>query len=57
MRLRRLHPKAVYKEDQGQLVGPVRKGTDPASTLVEILRSLVPPAEVAVVSQVGAARG
>jgi transcription-repair coupling factor (superfamily II helicase) len=57
VRLGRIWPHAVYKEDQGQLVGPVRKGTDPASTLVEILRSLVPPAEGAVVSQVGAARG
>ena len=44
------------RRTRAQLVGPVRKGTDPASTLVEILRTLVPPAEGAVVSQAGTTR-
>jgi hypothetical protein len=57
VRLGRVWPRAVYKEDQSQLVGPVRKGTDTASALVEILRALVPPAESVAVSQAGAAGG
>lgn len=56
VRLGRVWPQAVYKQDQGQLVGPVRKGTDPASTLVEVLRALVPPAQNAPVSQAAAAQ-
>jgi transcription-repair coupling factor (superfamily II helicase) len=43
VRLGRLWPHAVYKEDQGQLVGPLQKGVDPALALVEMLRALVPP--------------
>jgi transcription-repair coupling factor (superfamily II helicase) len=43
VRLGRLWPRAVYKEDLGQLVGPMRKGADPAMALVEMLRALVPP--------------
>ena len=43
VRLGRLWPHAVYKEDQGQLVGPLPKGVDPALALVDLLRALVPP--------------
>jgi transcription-repair coupling factor (superfamily II helicase) len=43
VRLGRLWPRAVYKEDQGQLVGPLRKAEDPARALVDMLRALVPP--------------
>ena len=42
VRLGRLWPHAVYKEDQAQLVGPLRKAADPAGALVEMLRALVP---------------
>jgi transcription-repair coupling factor (superfamily II helicase) len=42
VRLGRLWPKAVYKEDQAQLVGPLRKVDDPARALVDMLRALVP---------------
>ena len=44
VRLARLWPRAVYKQDQGQLVGPLRGATDPAAALVDMLRALVPPA-------------
>jgi transcription-repair coupling factor (superfamily II helicase) len=47
VRLGRVWPHSVYKEDQSQLVGPVRKGADPASTLVDILRALIPPVDAA----------
>ena len=57
VRLGRVWPHAIYKEDQGQLVGPVRKGADPASTLVEILRALIPPVEGQVVAKVAATTG
>jgi transcription-repair coupling factor (superfamily II helicase) len=43
VRLGRLWPRAVYKEDPGQLVGPLPKGQEPARALVELLRALVPP--------------
>ena len=43
VRLGRLWPQAVYKEDQGQLVGPLKKGVDPALALAELFRALVPP--------------
>jgi len=43
VRLGRLWPRAVYKPDQGQLVGPLRGAADPAAALVEMLRALVPP--------------
>ncbi|HUB69112.1 MAG TPA: transcription-repair coupling factor [Acidimicrobiales bacterium] len=44
VRLSRIWPRAVYKEDQGQLVGPLKKSPDPAQALVDLLRALVPPA-------------
>jgi transcription-repair coupling factor (superfamily II helicase) len=43
MRLRRLARDAIYKEDQRQLVVPIRRGTDPAPFLVGFLRELIPP--------------
>ena len=42
VRLGRLWPHTVYKEDLGQLVGPLPKGVDPARALVDLLRALVP---------------
>ncbi len=45
LRLRRLHPKAVWKEEVGQLVVPVPKkveGLDLVSWIVDLLRTLVP---------------
>jgi transcription-repair coupling factor (superfamily II helicase) len=50
IRLQRLHPKAVYKEDLGQLVLPLPRGTDPAPAIVELLRELVPQEEASVAS-------
>ena len=43
VRLGRLWPRAVYKQDLGQLVGPLRGGADTTAALVELLRALVPP--------------
>ncbi|MDP9387323.1 MAG: transcription-repair coupling factor [Actinomycetota bacterium] len=42
VRLRRLHPRAVYKEDAAQLVLPLARGADPVQVLVELLGALVP---------------
>ena len=42
MRLRRIARDAIYKEEQQQLVFPLKKGVDPASQLVAMLRELVP---------------
>jgi transcription-repair coupling factor (superfamily II helicase) len=41
MRLRRLSREAIYKEDQQQLVLPLKRGTDAATQLVAFLRDLV----------------
>jgi transcription-repair coupling factor (superfamily II helicase) len=43
VRLRRLWPKAVYKEEQGQLVLTLPRGADAAETLADGLALLVPP--------------
>ncbi|MDQ2754133.1 MAG: transcription-repair coupling factor, partial [Actinomycetota bacterium] len=43
VRLGRLWPKAVYKEDLGQLVLPMARGAEPAGDLVDFLVALVPP--------------
>ncbi|MGH9105071.1 MAG: transcription-repair coupling factor [Acidimicrobiales bacterium] len=43
VRLGRVWPGTVYKQDQAQLVGPLRKSPDPAAALVQLLRALVPP--------------
>jgi transcription-repair coupling factor (superfamily II helicase) len=44
VRLARRWPKAIFKEDLGQLVVPVPKGEDPAAFLVALLAELVPEA-------------
>jgi transcription-repair coupling factor (superfamily II helicase) len=41
IRLQRLHPKAVYKEESGQVVLPLARGADPAETLLEFLGAMV----------------
>jgi transcription-repair coupling factor (superfamily II helicase) len=41
VRLRRLWPGAVLKEDLGQLVGPLPSGCDPVERLVELLQDLI----------------
>jgi hypothetical protein len=45
VRLTRLFKGAVYKEPVQQLMLPIPKTPDLAGTLVDLLRSLVPPAE------------
>jgi transcription-repair coupling factor (superfamily II helicase) len=43
VRLNRLWPRAVYKEDIAQLVLPLETGVDPAAALTDGLATLVPP--------------
>jgi len=50
MRMRRLNRDAFVKEDQHQLVVPIKRGVDPASYLVGFLRQLIPAAELATAS-------
>ncbi|HVL26735.1 MAG TPA: transcription-repair coupling factor [Acidimicrobiales bacterium] len=50
IRLQRLYRDAVYKEDLGQLVVPLRGGADPADALATLLATLF-PAEAAVVDR------
>jgi hypothetical protein len=47
MRLRRLARDAIYKEEAGQLVVPLRRGDDPATRLVTLLTELVPAESLA----------
>jgi transcription-repair coupling factor (superfamily II helicase) len=47
IRLQRLWPKAIYKEDIGQIVLPLPRGADPAAVLAELLAGLVPTEAVA----------
>ncbi|MCU1381156.1 MAG: transcription-repair coupling factor [Acidimicrobiales bacterium] len=47
VRLRRLSREALYKEEQGQLVVPIRKGIDVAEALTVLLAELVPAEAVA----------
>ncbi len=42
VRLGRVWPGAVYKEDASQIVGPLKAGADPAAALVGVLQALVP---------------
>jgi len=42
IRLQRRWPKAIYKEDIGQIVVPVPRGNDPAPFLTELLALMVP---------------
>jgi transcription-repair coupling factor (superfamily II helicase) len=41
VRLSRMWPKAIYKEDTGQIVVPLPRGADPAADLAEMLATLV----------------
>jgi transcription-repair coupling factor (superfamily II helicase) len=43
VRLSRIAPKAVHKEDSGQLVIPLPRAADPASDLAALLAQLAPP--------------
>ena len=43
IRLRRLARDAVYKEEQGQLVVPLKRGVNAADQLVSLLGDLIPP--------------
>jgi hypothetical protein len=43
IRLRRLHPKAIYKEPDQLLIIPVMAKLHPAEALVDLLRELDPP--------------
>ncbi|MGH9178738.1 MAG: transcription-repair coupling factor [Acidimicrobiales bacterium] len=45
IRLRRLFPKAVYKQDPGQLVVPMMRGGDPVEAARTLLATLVPEEE------------
>jgi len=45
IRLHRLFKGAVYKEPQAQVLLPVPRSPDLAATMVDVLRTLVPPAE------------
>ena len=42
IRLQRLWPRAIYKEDIGQVVLPLPRGSDAAEFLVDLLGALVP---------------
>jgi hypothetical protein len=46
VRLSRLIPKGIYKEDIAQLVLPLPRGSDPAADLAGLLASLVPAADL-----------
>jgi transcription-repair coupling factor (superfamily II helicase) len=50
IRLQRRWPKAIYKEDIGQIVVTVPRGVDAAEFLVELLRAMVPAEEVSLAS-------
>jgi transcription-repair coupling factor (superfamily II helicase) len=50
LRLRRLQRDAIYREELGQLVVPLARGTDPADTLTTLLAALVPEEAPAVAS-------
>ncbi|MGH9127251.1 MAG: TRCF domain-containing protein [Acidimicrobiales bacterium] len=43
IRLQRRWPRAVYKEEIGQIVVPVARGADPAEFVIDLLSALVPP--------------
>jgi transcription-repair coupling factor (superfamily II helicase) len=45
VRLRRLVPGAVYREDLAQLLVPIRPGELPADVLRQLLEDLIPPAD------------
>jgi transcription-repair coupling factor (superfamily II helicase) len=43
VRLKRLHPRAILKEDSAQLIVPLAAGDDLADRLVVLLGGLLPP--------------
>jgi hypothetical protein len=47
VRLRRLHPRAILKEDAAQLIVPLAAGADLADRIVGLLGDLIPPAPAA----------
>ena len=51
LRLKRLVRDGIYKPDQHQLVIPIKRGVDPAQTLVKLLGELRPAAEPAVAAK------
>jgi transcription-repair coupling factor (superfamily II helicase) len=50
IRLQRLHPKAVYKEDLGQLVVPLPRGANAVEFLLEFFAAMVPSEDPSVAS-------
>jgi transcription-repair coupling factor (superfamily II helicase) len=50
VRLKRLSPSSIYKEEQRQLVVPLARGVDPADALVTLLAELVPAEDASVAS-------
>ena len=50
VRLQRLYPGSVYKEDLRQVVAPLDRKAEPAAALVELLRALVPAEDAVAVS-------
>jgi transcription-repair coupling factor (superfamily II helicase) len=50
IRLQRVYPKAVYKEDLGQLVLPLARGTEPVEALLAFLDAMVPSEAVSLPS-------
>jgi transcription-repair coupling factor (superfamily II helicase) len=46
VKLRRMQPRAILKEEAAQLIVPLPAGPDPAGKLVALLRELVPPTPV-----------
>jgi transcription-repair coupling factor (superfamily II helicase) len=50
VRLKRLSPSSIYKEEQRQLVVPLSKSVDPADALVTLLTEHVPAEEASVAS-------
>jgi transcription-repair coupling factor (superfamily II helicase) len=48
VRLQRRWPRAIYKEDAGQVVLPVARGEDPAKLLAGFLAEMVPPERASV---------
>ena len=50
IRLQRVHPKAVYKEDLGQLVLPLARGAEPVEALLTFLDEMVPDEAVSLPS-------
>ncbi|MGI8683994.1 MAG: transcription-repair coupling factor, partial [Acidimicrobiales bacterium] len=54
IRLRRLFPKAVYKEDIAQLVVPLVRGAEPVEAVLALLATLVPAGDETAAAEVTA---